>query len=63
MPVIQAELNQPGGNYRRGDLTEGRRRSDVYAGRKTKDRMVPHIEHIHAETKLMALPDVDVFDK
>ena len=60
--VTQSELNQASGNDGRCDLTKRRRCSDVNTGRETKDRMVPHIEHIHAETKVMRFLDPDVLD-
>ena len=60
--VTQSELNQASGNDGRCDLTKRSRRSDVDTSRETKDRMVPHIEHIHAETKVMRFLDPDVLD-
>jgi hypothetical protein len=52
--VIQTELDQSGRNYRRRDLCKGGRRSDVNRSRETKNRMIPHVENIHAETKFVA---------
>lgn len=60
--VTQTKLNQSGRNDRAGDLSKGRGRSDVNRTRETKDRVVPHVEHIHAETQFMAFLDAGVLD-
>jgi hypothetical protein len=51
--VTQTKLNQSGWNDRGSDLSKGRGRSDVNSSRETKDRVIPHVEHIHAESDLM----------
>jgi hypothetical protein len=60
--VTQTKLNQSGRNDRAGDLSESRGRSDVNPTRETKYRMVPHVEHIHAKTQLMAFLDAGRLD-
>ena len=62
VPVIETELDQSGRNDGGGDLGKRGRRSDVYRTRETKDRVVPHVENIHAETKFMTFPDARCFD-
>lgn len=58
--VVQTKLDQPSRNDGRRDLTKRRRRSNVYAGWETKNRVIPHVEDIHAETQLMAFPDSEI---
>ena len=60
--VSQTKLNQSGRNDRGSDLSKGRGRSDVNRGRETKNRVVPQVEDIHAETKFMAFLNVGVLD-
>src|SRR5215217_4515886 len=63
MSIIQTKLDQPGRNNGRGDLTEGRWRSDIHGSRETKDRVIPHVENIHAETKVVGFSQPDTLDK
>ena len=60
--VVQTKLNQSGRNDRRSDLSKGRGRSNVNLGRETKDRVIPHVEHIHAESDLMVFLNVGSLD-
>src|SRR5215203_780951 len=63
VPVIQTKLDQASGYHRRRDLSKRRRSSNVHRTRETKNRMVPHVEDIHAESKFMAFLNVSGLDE
>src|ERR1044072_4254970 len=63
MTVIQTKPNQPRRNNSSCDLSESGQRADINRSRETEDRMVPQVEDIHAETKIVAVLDVEPLDQ